>query len=104
MMKKISLIIFITVSYSSYSQKGNIRLISEYEDTLKVIAHQIMNASSEEKRRISNDAFISNLTDVLQYEKSFVFPFDSLVTIAKIKSASERSVFSDLTTSAPLLL
>ncbi len=89
-MKKIFLIIFITVSYSSYSQKGNIRLISEYEDTLKVIAHQIMNASSEDQRRISNDAFISNLTDVLKYEKSFVFPFDSLVTIAKIKSPDNR--------------
>ena len=90
-MKKIYLIVFISLSYySSYSQKGNNRLISEYEDTLKVIAHQIMNASTEEQRKISNEAFISNLTEVLQYEKSFFFPFDSLVTIAKIKAPDNR--------------
>jgi hypothetical protein len=85
-MKYIVVILFVIISFNSYSQKGNNKLIAEYEDTLKVIAHKIMNAESEEQRRLANNAFITNLNQALQYEKSFTFPFDSLVTISRIKS------------------
>ena len=86
MKKQILISICILLGFSALSQKGNKTLISEYEDTLKVMAHEIMNAPSEEERRIANTAFITNLNEVLQYEKSFTFPFDSLITIAKIKA------------------
>jgi len=66
--------------------KGNNRLIAEYEDTLKVMAHKIMNAETEAEKYLANTAFIDNLKEVLQYEKSFKFPFDSLPTIARIIS------------------
>ena len=86
-MKKIILInILAFFCISSLAQKGNNALIAEYEDTLKVMAHIIMNADTEEQKRIANQAFIANLTEVLQYEKSFKFPFDSLSTIARIMS------------------
>ena len=86
-MKKIILInIFIFLFISAFSQKGNAYLFAEYEDTLKVMAHTIMNAETEEAKRSANIAFIENLTEVLQYEKSFKFPFDSLVTIGKVFS------------------
>jgi hypothetical protein len=71
---------------SCFAQKGNNSLFAEYEDTLKVIAHTIMNAETEAEKRLANTAFITNLTEVLQYEKSFKFPFDSLPTIARILS------------------
>ena len=84
-MKKIILInILAFFCISSLAQKGNNALIAEYEDTLKVMAHIIMNADTEEQKRLANTAFISNLTEVLQYKKSFKFPFDSLVTIARL--------------------
>ena len=84
-MKKTILInILAFLCISSFAQKGNNSLFAEYEDTLKVMAHQIMNAETEAEKRIANTAFIINLTEVLQYEKSFKFPFDSLVTIARI--------------------
>ena len=85
-MKKISLILFTLISLNSFAQKGNNKLIAEYEDTLKVMAHTIMNADTEGEKRLANTAFITNLTEVLQYEKSFKFPFDSLPTIARISS------------------
>ena len=88
-MYKIYLIISILISINSFAQKGNNKLIAEYEDTLKVIAHNIMNAETESERRLSNDAFITNLTEVLNYEKSFKFPFDSLVTIARISPSDQ---------------
>ncbi|MBT5090675.1 MAG: hypothetical protein HOM24_06280 [Flavobacteriales bacterium] len=85
-MKKICFLLFILHSLSSFSQKGNNNLFTEYEDTLKVMAHLIMNAETETEKRLANQAFITNLTEVLQYEKSFKFPFDSLPTIARILS------------------
>lgn len=86
-MKRIFLIkILILFYFNVFPQKGNNKLIAEYEDTLKIIAFKIMNSDSEEERRKANNAFITNLNDVLQYEKSFDFPFDSLITISKIKS------------------
>jgi hypothetical protein len=85
-MKKICFLVFTLHSLSSFAQKGNNKLIEEYEDTLKVMAHAIMNAETEAEKRLANTAFITNLTEVLQYEKSFKFAFDSLPTIARILS------------------
>ena len=85
-MRKIFLIIFTLISILCFSQKGNNRLIAEYEDTLKVMAHKIMNAETEADKYLANTAFIYNLKEVLQYEKSFKFPFDSLPSIARIIS------------------
>ena len=85
-MQKICLLLFIIISLNGFAQKGNNKLIAEYEDTLKVMAHTIMNAETEAEKRIANQAFIANLTEVLQYEKSFKFSFDSLPTIARIMS------------------
>ena len=91
-MQKICLILFTLISLNSFAQKGNNKLIAEYEDTLKVMAYTIMNAETEAEKRLANTAFITNLTEILQYEKSFKFPFDSLVTIARLspKNASFR--------------
>ena len=80
----INILAFFCISCSA--QKGNNSLFVEYEDTLKVMAHHIMNAETEAEKRTANTAFITNLTEVLQYEKSFKFPFDSLPTIARISS------------------
>ena len=85
-MKKICFLVFALYSLISSAQKGNNNLFTEYEDTLKVMAHTIMNAETETEKRLANTAFITNLTEVLQYEKSFKFPFDSLPTIARILS------------------
>jgi len=85
-MKKICILVFVLHSLISSAQKGNNNLFAEYEDTLKVMAHTIMNAETEAEKRVANQAFITNLTEVLQYEKSFKFSFDSLPTIARIIS------------------
>ena len=58
----------------------------EYQDTLQTMANIIMSADSENKKRSANKAFIQHLKEVLQYKKSFKFPFDSLSTIARLTS------------------
>ena len=42
-MQKISVIVLILISITSYGQKGNNKLIAEYEDTLKKIIQPLMN-------------------------------------------------------------
>ena len=85
-MQKFYILIFTFISINSFSQKGNYKLIAEYEDTLKIMAQIIMNGDNEEKKRIANTAFTNTLTEVLQYEKSFNYSFDSLITISRIYS------------------
>ncbi|MBT4345587.1 MAG: hypothetical protein HOD68_05940 [Flavobacteriales bacterium] len=90
-MKKIIIFnICILYSLSAFSQKGNNQLFSEYEDTLKVIADRVMNLPFEAEKRIANNALIEYLTEVLSYEKSFNYHFDSLITISRIKSPDKR--------------
>ena len=76
---------------SAFSQKVSKELIAEYEDTLRIMAHTIMNGENEEEKTKANDAFIKTLKEVLQYERSFNYPFDSLKTIS-VKTSSDNKV------------
>ena len=82
-MKRIFLITFcILIFGNGYSQNVSNKLIKEYEDTLKIIAEQIMFAKKESDRVKANDGFTSILKEVLSFEKSFKYPFDSLQTLS----------------------
>ena len=91
-MKKIFTIFCTFFLLSSISaQKVSKQLIAEYEDTLKVMAHSIMNAKKEQEKFVANHAFIRTLKEVLQYNRSFDYPFDSLKTIS-IKNSTDNRV------------
>ena len=91
-MKKIFfLTLFSILTISVFSQKVSKQLIAEYEDTLKVMAHTIMNGESQTVKTEANNAFISTLQEVLQFERSFNYPFDSLKTIS-IRTSSDSKI------------
>ena len=73
-----------------FSQNVSNKLIKEYEDTLRVIAEQIMFAKKESDRIKANNGFIPILKEVLSFDKSFKYPFDSLETLA-ILSPEDKS-------------
>ena len=77
-------------SQNTFSQNVSNKLIKEYEDTLKVIAEQIMFAKKESDRVKANNGFIPILKEVLSFEKSFKYPFDSLETLS-ILSPDDKS-------------
>ena len=69
-MKKIFfLTLFSILTISVFSQKVSKQLIVEYEDTLKVMAHTIMNGENQAVKTEANNAFISTLQEVLQLLK-----------------------------------
>ena len=73
------------------AQKVSKELIAEYEDTLKVMSHIIMNGEHDTIKQKANKGFIITLKEVLQYERSFNYPFDSLKTIS-IETSSDKRV------------
>ena len=90
-MKRLFLLLFIFIySQDTFSQNVSNKLIKEYEDTLKVIAEQIMFAKKESDRVKANNGFIPILKEVLLFEKSFKYPFDSLKTLS-ILSPDDKS-------------
>ncbi|MBT5858893.1 MAG: hypothetical protein HOH88_03400 [Flavobacteriales bacterium] len=89
-MNKFLILLFSVVSSFIYSQDISVKVIAEYEDTLRIIAHKVMNGETQEERKIANTTFISEFTEVIQYPNSYNYPFDSLVTISKL-SPSDNS-------------
>ena len=85
-MNNFFLIFFIFFTTTTFAQRGNTALIAEYEDTLKIISKKIMTDELEKDRRVANNAFITHLDEVLKFEKSFEYPFDSLQTVSVITS------------------
>ena len=82
-MKKLFLLLFIFFySLNTFSQNVSNKLIQEYEDTLKIIAEQIMFAKKENDRINANNGFIPILKEVLSFDKSYKYPFDSLQTLS----------------------
>lgn len=84
-MKK-GIILTITYLYAMicYAQNNiSNKLIQEYEDTLKIMAFGILNGNTEANRYEANQAFTSTLKEVLLYEKSFKYNFDSLNSISR---------------------
>lgn len=90
MLRIIFLFVFFCFHYMTFSQNVSTKLIKEYEDTLKIIANEIMFADSEEKRQNASDGFSLILSEVLNYEKSFKHPFDSLKTISILNSPDNQ--------------
>jgi len=73
-MKKIFFIVILFfISNNTYTQNVSFKLIKEYEDTLKVIAEQIMFAKKESDRVNANNGFIPILKEVLSFDKSYNF-------------------------------
>ncbi|MBG65865.1 MAG: hypothetical protein CMP73_04315 [Flavobacteriales bacterium] len=91
-MKKIFLILLCLFNYSNniYSQKNTNLNLQQYEDTLEILANNIMNLASEEDKKEENKLFIKNLKKALEKKKSYKYPFNSLKTIAKLKSKDDK--------------
>ena len=81
-MNKVLLLIISFYSLNLFSQDISENTLKEYEDTLSQIANNIMHGETETFRRESNLGFISELKEILKYKPSYLYPFDSLITIS----------------------
>lgn len=88
-MKKFSLflaIIFLltNASFAQQISARDFKNLNKKEDSLKKIAFQILNGRNVEDRFSADSQFTKTLVRALQIKNSFYFPFDSLVSIARV--------------------
>jgi hypothetical protein len=63
---------------------ANKKILQKKEDSLKVFAFQILNGRNPEDRFTADSQFTKTFVRALQVKNSFYYPFDSLVSIAKV--------------------
>jgi hypothetical protein len=88
-MKKIVffLMLIFTLADSSFAQHISLsekRILQKKEDSLKIFAKQILQGRNPEDRFTADSEFTKVFVRALQTKNSFYYPFDSLVSIAKV--------------------
>jgi len=81
------LILFFLSANTSFGQHisaANKKLLEKKEDTLQKVAYQILNGRNVEDRFDADSQFTRTLVRALQIKNSFYYPFDSLISIAKV--------------------
>lgn len=63
------------------------KTLEKKEDTLAIFANQIIQGRSPEERFTADSQFTRHFVRALQIKNSFYYPFDSLITIAKVTPA-----------------
>lgn len=78
------LIIFFTSTFYCHAQKHTI--FDQYEDTLKILARDILYGEDDFIKYDANEKFLNTLQRALKSDKSFDYPFDSLISIGRLRS------------------
>ncbi len=80
----ISFFISANASFGQHISAVNKKLLQKKEDTLQKVAYQILNGRNVEERFTADSQFTRTLVRALQIKNSFYYPFDSLISIAKV--------------------
>lgn len=80
----ISIFLFTNTSFGQRITTSEKKLLEKKEDSLKVFAQQIINGRNPEERFAADSQFTKTFVRALQIKNSFYYPFDSLVSIAKV--------------------
>lgn len=88
-MNRIAFFLFLILPITSTSFAQNIstsdkKFLQQKEDSLKVLANEILRGRNPEDRFAADSQFTKTFVRALQTKNSFYYPFDSLVTIAKV--------------------
>src|SRR6185312_15546753 len=99
----LALIFIITNSCSAQQITTSYRkILQKKEDSLKTFAAQILQGRNPEDRFTADSQFTKTFVRALQIKNSFYYPFDSLVTIAKV--VPKDSTFKIFTWQLPIAL
>jgi hypothetical protein len=87
---RIFTLLSLLISIFSYGQEINYKDLVKKEDSLKIYADIIMNGSSEKEKKEANSKLKIMLERTLKTKTSFEYPFDKLITIAKIQPSDKK--------------
>jgi hypothetical protein len=80
----IFIFIFAKTSFGQHISASDKKALQKKEDSLKTVAKQILQGRNPEDRFAADSQFTKTFVRALQIKNSFYYPFDSLVTIAKV--------------------
>ncbi|MGN6194438.1 MAG: hypothetical protein ACTHOB_05835 [Ginsengibacter sp.] len=80
----ISIFVLTNTSFAQRITASEKKLLEKKEDSLKIFAQQIINGRNPEERFAADSQFTKTFVRALQIKNSFYYPFDSLVSIAKV--------------------
>jgi hypothetical protein len=80
----ISIFVLTNASFAQRITASEKKLLEKKEDSLKIFAQQIINGRNPEERFAADSQFTKTFVRALQIKNSFYYPFDSLVSIAKV--------------------
>lgn len=83
----ISLTLLANSSISQHLTTSEKKILLRKEDSLKPFAYQIINGRNVEERFAADSQFTRTLVRALQIKNSFYYPFDSLLSIARVVPA-----------------
>ena len=80
----VSIFLLANTSFGQNISAANKKILQKKEDTLQKAAYQILNGRNVEERFAADSQFTRTLVRALQIKNSFYYPFDSLISIAKV--------------------
>ena len=76
--------LFLDTSFAQHLSTMETQILHKKEDSLKTLANQILGGRNVEARFAADSQFTRTLVRALQIKNSFYYPFDSLVSIARV--------------------
>ena len=80
----ISFFLFGSTCFAQRISSSEKIILQKKEDSLKTFAYQILNGRNAEDRFTADSQFTKTFVRALQIKNSFFYPFDSLISIAKV--------------------
>ncbi len=83
----LSFVLFGATCFGQHISAKDKKILQKKEDSLTTFAYQILDGRNIEDRFTADSQFTRTLVRALQIKNSFYFPFDSLLTIARVVPA-----------------
>lgn len=86
-MKHIFIILLVFAAATTQAQRlsqADRAGLDAMQDTLRAISYDVINARAQDVRQLRNDEFIPQLVGALKAKYSYYYPFDSVLTMAKV--------------------
>ena len=96
----VSIFMIINSCFAQHITTVDRKMLQKKEDSLKTFAAQILQGRNPEDRFTADSQFTKTFVRALQIKNSFYYPFDSLITIAKV--VPKDSTFKIFTWQLPI--
>ena len=90
-LKQLSILLLSFLLFSrTYANQDELEQLQEGEKALISLGYTILNGNTDSIKYAANAEFTGLMGQLLSLEASFLYPFDSLLSISKLRSENEK--------------